>query len=266
MELLGSINNDKNNGDATSQDYDKLYKKLSSETFDATNRILDLCSDLKEKSFHMNNTLDVHNDQLNRIDSGLDKMNDDLSQVNNDLKYLNKSSKFFKSLFCCFGFRNKKCSPFKYLISKLRPNRMAKNIPYIVINEEKDEQQTENDDYTIDINQLTTNRSINDNISKKISLTNSIEKNKEPPPQLLKIEANTSNVIIDDNLKLIGSAIGDLQLMMAGFSQKIDEQAKKIETTGEKTQTTTDKVKRVNKLGENLLGVNKSKYKYLTLV
>ena len=93
MELLGSINNDKNNGDATSQDYDKLYKKLSSETFDATNRILDLCSDLKEKSFHMNNTLDVHNDQLNRIDSGLDKMNDDLNQVNNDLNYLNKSSK-----------------------------------------------------------------------------------------------------------------------------------------------------------------------------
>ena len=76
---------------------------------------------------------------------------------------------------------------------------MEKNIPYIVINEEKDEQQTENDDYTIDINQLTTNKSINDNISKKISLTNSIEKNKEPPPQLLKIEANTSNVKIDDN-------------------------------------------------------------------
>jgi ABC-type Fe3+-citrate transport system substrate-binding protein len=91
----------------------------------------------------MDNTLDIHNEQLNRIDSGLDKMDDDLNQVNDDLNYLNKSS-FLKSLFCCFGFRKKKkCSPFNYLISKLKRNKTANNIPYIVINEDKDEQQIE---------------------------------------------------------------------------------------------------------------------------
>jgi uncharacterized phage infection (PIP) family protein YhgE len=255
MELLGSIKND---DDTTNRDYDQLYKKLSSETFEATNRILDLCGDLKEKSMIMNNTLDIHNEQLNGIDSGLNKMDDDLNQVKNNLNYLNLS--LIKSLFCCFGIRRKKCSPFKYLITKLR-RKKTNNVPYIVINEDLENYNEHNNN----IKETLSNKSIS-NLSRKESIEKLVEKGHNQSELMPKIETNSSNVKIDDNLKLIGSVIGDLQMMMAGFSQKIDETSKKIETTADKTQTTTDKVKRINQIGDSLLGDNKFKLVYIFLL
>jgi hypothetical protein len=251
LELLGPIinnNEDDDDNDARSQDYDRLLKKLSTETFEATNRILNLCGDLKEKSFIMNNTLNIHNEQLNRIDNGLNKMDDDLNQVKNNLNYLKKS--LFKSLFCCFGISKKKCSPFKYFMSKIRRKR-TNNVPYIVVNDDPENEMEKNNH----LKQSSSNKSII-SLKKKESFTNPIENNNE---KSLKVQTNPSNVKIDDNLKLIGSAIGDLQMMMTGFSQKIDDQAKKIETTAEKTQSTTEKVKLANKIGESLLGNNKTK-------